>query len=93
MVGDVFFNFNLMLVFRFEGGGGLSIGELWKEGVADCGHDCVCSSSEGKGGNDDDVRKSEPGFLCLIMCRICVCLKNLLRYFATTPEASYPAVR
>lgn len=78
VVGDVFFNFDLMLVLRFEGGGGLGIGELGKESVADCGHDCVCSSSEGKDGDGDDVSESEPGFLGLKLCRICVCLKNLL---------------
>ena len=68
MVGDVFFNFDLVLMLRFEGSGGLGISELWKKSVADCGHDCVCSSSEGKDGDDDDVGEPESGFLCLKLC-------------------------
>jgi len=68
VVGDVFFNFDLVLMLCFEGGGGLGIGDLWKEGVADCGHDYVCSSSERQNGDDDDVSESEPGLLCLRLC-------------------------
>lgn len=73
MIVDIFFYLNLVFVMGFEGSGGLGIRELGKEGLANCGHDCVCSRGGRENGYKDEIGKPEANFFRMDLC----CILNI----------------